>query len=192
MHWGPNFLSEYIANPSAVGAVASSSRSLRRRMLEWIDWQNANVIIEYGPGTGVFSEYIRDRMRPGAKFIAIEINPVFTQMLRQRFPGLRVYQDSVARVQDICKEEGVDQVDAIISGLPWALIAEKNQNIYLDATLEVLSPQGQFATFAYLTGLFLPEAKRFKAKLHQRFSDVQKSKISWLNLPPAFVYRCRR
>lgn len=192
MHWVPKFFSEFIANPSAVGAVASSSRSLRRRMLEWIEWENANVVIEYGPGTGVFTEHILACMRPGAKFIAIEINPVFTQMLRQRFPALRVYLDSVAHVQDICKKEGVDQVDAIISGLPWALIAEKNQNSYLDATLEVLSLRGQFVTFAYLTGLLLPEAQRFKAKLHQRFSGVQKSRVSWLNLPPAFVYRCRR
>ncbi|MCZ6875671.1 MAG: hypothetical protein O7G88_19445 [bacterium] len=192
MNWAPKFLSEFITNPNAVGAVASSSNSLRHRMLEWIDWKNANVIIEYGPGTGVFTDHILSCMRPGAKFFVIEINPVFAQMLRQRFPSLRVYQDSVARVQDICKEEGVDQVDAVISGLPWALITGKSQNIYLDATLEVLSPQGQFVTFAYLTGFLLPEAKRFKTKLHRRFSDVQKSQVSWLSLPPAFVYRCCR
>jgi phosphatidylethanolamine/phosphatidyl-N-methylethanolamine N-methyltransferase len=186
------FFSEFIMQPGSVGAVWSSSHSLRRKMLEWIDWENASVIIEYGPGTGVFTDRILSAMRPDTKFFAIEINPAFTQMLRRRFPELQVYQNSVQHVQDICRMEGVDQVDAIISGLPWALIPEQAQNCYLDATFGVLKPGGQFATFAYLTGLMLPEAKRFKVKLSRRFTEVQKSKVSWLNVPPAFVYRCRR
>lgn len=190
-HW-LKFVSEFITHPGSVGAVWSSSRSLRRNMLEWIDWKSANVIIEYGPGTGVFTDHILSSMRSDTQFFAIEINPVFTQMLRQRFPTLHVYQDSVQQVQDICRLEGVDQVDVIISGLPWALIPDHAQNGYLDATLAVLRPEGQFATFAYLTGLLLPEAKRFKVKLNRRFTDVQKSKVSWFNVPPAFVYRCRR
>lgn len=186
------FFYEFIAHPGSVGAVWSSSHSLRRKMLEWVDWKNANVIIEYGPGTGVFTDHILSSMRPGAKFFAIEINPAFTQMLRQRFPNLQVYQDSVQHVRDICHMQGVDQVDVIISGLPWALIPDREQDRYLDATFTVLRPEGQFATFAYLSGLMLPEAKRFKVKLNQRFSEVQRSKVSWLNIPPAFVYRCRR
>ena len=190
-HW-LKFLSEFISHPGSVGAVWSSSSCLRHHMLEWIDWECAHVIIEYGPGTGAFTDHILSSMRPGTKFFAIEINPAFTQMLRQRFPSIQVYQDSVQHVQDICRMQGVDQVDVIISGLPWALIPDHAQNCYLDATLAVLRPQGQFVTFAYLTGLLLPEAKRFKTKLNQRFTDVQKSKVSWLNVPPAFVYRCRR
>lgn len=186
------FLSEFVTHPGSVGAIWTSSRYLRRKMLEWIDWENAHVIIEYGPGTGVFTDHILLSMRADAKFFAIEINPAFTEMLRQRLPSVQVYQDSVQHVQDICRLEGVTQVDAIISGLPWALIPDHAQDGYLDATLEVLKPQGQFVTFAYLTGLVLPEAKRFKTKLNQRFASVQKSEVSWLNVPPAFVYRCRR
>ena len=56
----------------------------------------------------------------------------------------------------------------------------------------VLKPGGQFVTFAYLQGLLLPAGRRFRAKLKRSFSDVTKSKIVWRNLPPAFVYRCRR
>lgn len=186
------FFAEFITQPGSVGAVWSSSRSLRHKMLEGIDWKSAHVIIEYGPGTGVFTEHILSSMRPGTQFFAIEINPVFTQILRQRFPALHVYQDSVQQVRDICRMEGVEQVDVIISGLPWALIPDRAQNCYLDATLAVLRPEGQFVTFAYLTGLVLAEAKRFRVKLKRRFTDVQKSKVSWLNVPPAFVYRCRR
>ena len=185
------FFYEFITHPDSVGAVWASSRGLRRTMLDWIDWKNANVIIEYGPGTGVFTEHILSSMRPGAKFFAIEINPAFTQMLRQRFPTLQVYQDSVQHVRDICRMQGVEQVDVIVSGLPWALISDRDQDCYLDATFSVLRPAGQFATFAYLSGLVLPEAKRFKVKLNQRFTEVQRSKVSWLNIPPAFVYRCR-
>ncbi len=66
------------------------------------------------------------------------------------------------------------------------------QDSLLNATLESLKPGGQFATFAYLQGLLLPAGKRFKKKLAQSFSKVEKSPTVWLNMPPAFVYRCTK
>ena len=54
------------------------------------------------------------------------------------------------------------------------------------------TPGGQFATFAYLQGLLLPAGQRFKDKLAQSFSKVEKSPTVWRNLPPAFVYRCTK
>ena len=58
--------------------------------------------------------------------------------------------------------------------------------------MAVLRPGGQFATFAYLQGLLLPAARRFRANLGRSFSQVERSPTAWTNLPPAFVYRCRR
>ena len=49
-----------------------------------------------------------------------------------------------------------------------------------------------FTTFAYLQGLLLPAGQHFKRKLSDYFSQVRRSETVWFNLPPAFVYRCRR
>jgi len=55
-----------------------------------------------------------------------------------------------------------------------------------------MSPNGQFVTFAYLQGLLLPPGRRFVALLPKYFTHVSRSRTVWLNLPPAFVYQCRR
>lgn len=186
------FFGQYVLKPRAVGAVSPSSPSLARKMLEWIDWPNVGTVVEYGPGTGAFTKHILSRMQPAARFLAIEVNPKFIDVLSRRYPEVRVYQDSVENVQPICRQEGIDEVDAIISGLPWASFRKKDQAKYLRAMMGVLKPGGCFATFAYLQGLLLPAGRRFRGMVRQYFSHVETSRTAWANLPPAFVYRCRR
>ena len=186
------FLWEFFTKPATVGAIAPSSRGLTRKMVEWIDWPNARNVVEYGPGTGVFTGQILAELQPGAKFFAIEISPSFVALLAQSYPQAHVYQDSVGNVQALCAREGIAQVDVILCGLPWAAFSSADQAAYLDAMMTVLRPGGQFVTFAYLQGLLLPAGRRFKRQLSRYFSSVERSPTAWLNLPPAFVYRCRR
>ena len=103
-----------------------------------------------------------------------------------------IYKDSVEDVRRLCNREGIEQVDCIVSGLPWASFLDDIQTQYLDAMMTVLRPGGQFVTFAYLQGLLLPAGQRFRRKLGNYFSQVTRSRTVWMNLPPAFVYRCRR
>lgn len=186
------FLKEFASRPGVVGAVAPSSRSLAAKMLDWIDWPNVRTVVEYGPGTGAFTGQILRRMHAEARFFAIEINPAFAATLAQRYPGVRVHQDSVKNVGTLCDREGFEEVDAVICGLPWAAFSEPDQEDFLSAMTTVLKPGGQFATFAYLQGLLLPAGRRFRRKLDRYLSGVKLSTTAWLNLPPAFVYRCRR
>jgi len=186
------FLSEFMKKPGSVGAVAPSSPSLARKMVEWIDWPNVRTVIEYGPGTGAFTPWIRERLCADGRFLAIEINPRFAAALSRRFPDVRVHEDCVKNVEAVCRQEGMAEVDAIVCGLPWAVFGEKDQSDILRGIMAVLRPGGHFATFAYLQGLVLPAARRFRGQLDRHFSQVERSRIAWRNLPPALVYRCRR
>ena len=49
------FLLEYIKNPRKVGAIMPSSKYLAHEMISSIDFENIDCIVEYGPGTGVFT-----------------------------------------------------------------------------------------------------------------------------------------
>lgn len=51
-----SFIKQYIVRPRITGAILPSSKSLALRMIEDIDFENAECIIEYGPGTGVFTQ----------------------------------------------------------------------------------------------------------------------------------------
>lgn len=186
------FLKNFARNPTSVGAIAPSSQGLVQTMVEWFDWDAARSVVEYGPGTGVFTEGIQKRLHPDARFFAIERSPELAEITRNRCPGVSVHEESAADVMRLCQEASMQQVDVIICGLPWASFPESLQRSILDATLDVLKPGGQFATFAYWQGVVLPAGMRFSKRLRASFSDVHRSPTVWRNLPPAFVYRCTK
>ncbi|GIW98257.1 MAG: hypothetical protein KatS3mg111_1590 [Pirellulaceae bacterium] len=185
------FCKQFLANPRQVGAIWPSSRHLARCMVEWIEWERVSAVMEVGPGTGVFTEAILHSAGPDTRCIALEINAMMAQALRQRFETVQVHTASVAEAPQICQRVGVDGVDAVLSGLPWAVFSQQEQQEMLDAIVRVMRTDGQFCTFAYLQGLLLPAARKFRRLLESRFPMVETSPIVWRNLPPAIVYRCR-
>ena len=160
--------------------------------MEWLDLGNAKAVLEYGPGTGVFTEAFLARRARGTRFFMVELNPKFVEIVRRRFPKEVVYHDSVVNVRQLCDREGIGEVDCIFSGLPWASFPKRLQGEILEAMMAVLRPGGQFVTFAYITGFWLPPGRHFRKNLDRFFSEVQCSRTVWKNVPPAFVYRCRR
>lgn len=186
------FLKTFLRHPTQVGAIAPSSPALVSTMVDWFDWENARSIVEYGPGTGVFTESILTAVHPDAKFFAIERSPDLVAATQQRCPGVNVFEDSVTNVKHLCQQMGVEQVDAIVCGLPWASFSHSLQDEIMDAMFSVLRPGGQFATFAYWQGVMLPAGRRLSRRLRSSFTSVQRSPTAWRNLPPAFVYRCVR
>lgn len=161
-------------------------------MVEGLDLPNAAAVLEYGPGTGVFTDYILRDLNPNAKFAAIELNSSFAAAFRVRHPAAAVFEDSVENVRRICNSAAIDSVDCIISGLPWAVFPESMQRRFLDEMMGVLKQNGTFVTFAYVHGLVLRPARKFARLLDVYFKSVSRSPVVWLNVPPAFVYRCRR
>tara|TARA_R110002049_G_scaffold4601_5_gene32368 strand:- start:515969 stop:516559 length:591 start_codon:yes stop_codon:yes gene_type:complete len=184
------FLRNFFRHPTQVGAIAPSSPSLVRTMVDWFDWESARTVVEFGPGTGVFTEAIAQRLHPDAQFFAIERSAELAASTRTRCPDVTVYEDSVTNVRQLCDRESISKVDAIVCGLPWASFPDSLQSEIMDATLDVLAPGAQFATFAYWQGVILPAGRRFSRRLRSSFPNVKRSPTAWRNLPPAFVYRC--
>ncbi len=167
------FISELVCHPKSVGALSPSGPNLARHLASSVDWAHTSTVIEYGPGTGAITEQIVAQLPPETRFLAIEISSRFADILRSRFPGICICEGSVGKVKHHCAAHGVEQVDAIVSGLPWAVFSDEDQTEYLDATMQVLRPGGQFITFGYLQGLVLPAAHRFRKKLQGYFSEVR-------------------
>ncbi len=182
------FIKQFVFHPTKTGAVAPSSKGLADLITDVADLSNTSAVIEFGPGTGVFTEKIFQKISKNTKFFALEINPDFVEATRNRCPEVIVYQDSATNAKKYLNELGLKECDCIICGLPWASFSEDLQNELLDTIIDVLKPGGKFLTFAYLQGLLLPAGMRFKKKLSARFNKVTKTRTVWLNLPPAFVY----
>jgi phospholipid N-methyltransferase len=186
------FTGRFLRRPLRVGAIAPSSDRLADVITSWGDLHEADVVVEYGPGTGAFTSRILARLKPGATFIAIELDRVLCQSLRRRFPEAAIYRDSAVNVMTWLRRHGLSGADCIVSGLPWAAFGSEQQRALMDSTLEALTPGGRFVTFAYLQGLLLPSGRAFRRLLLERFPVVRTSPVVWRNLPPAFVYQCTR
>src|SRR5579872_3158870 len=137
-------LREFITDPEMVGAIAESSSYLARMIVEGLDLQNAKAVLEYGPGTGVVTDYILRELSPQAKFAAIEVNSEFAAHFRARHPGVTLFEDSAENARAICDHAGIESVDCIVSGLPWGGFPDSLQVKLLDEMMSVLKPGGAF------------------------------------------------
>jgi len=182
------FLRQFVRAPTRVGAVAPSSKYLAAAMMRCADVPTASVVIEMGPGTGVFTESLAAELAPGSRFFALEINPRFVEATRRRCPGVIVHMDSATNARAHLENIGAEHCDLIVSSLPWATFGPSLQSEILDTIVDVLRPGGRLLTFAYLQGLAMPSGQRFRKALDARFGEVTKSPTVWRNVPPAFVY----
>ena len=184
------FLRAFLRSKSQVGALTPSGDKLADAMVDWIDWGSVESVVEFGPGTGVFTEKILTKLKPDSKFFAVEQDEHLAEITRARCPEAKVYTDCVSNISAICKKEGIEKMDAVISGLPWAVFTPELQKELIEEMKSVLKPGGKFVTFAYLQGMLLPAAQRFRKLLKDEFEEVHQSRVVWGNVPPAFVYRC--
>jgi phospholipid N-methyltransferase len=58
------FAKNFFQHPKMLGSLIPSSRFLIQRLLRQIDWDQAQVLVEYGPGVGTFTGEILRHMRP--------------------------------------------------------------------------------------------------------------------------------
>ena len=185
-------LGQFLKNPRMTGAVCPSSRSLAKMLITGIGLESARNVAELGPGTGAVTGTIIGSMQEGSRFFAVELNRDVISAFHEVFPDVVVYNDSAANLPDLLRREQIDSLDAIISGLPWAIFSDDLQDAILSAIFDSLRPGGYFTTFAYLQGVVLPSGQHFKRRLGRMFPLVEKSPVVWRNFPPAFVYRCKK
>lgn len=196
------FVREFLRDPSSTASVIPSSRKLTERMLDGINLPACRAIVEFGPGSGVMTREMLDRLPAGwtlaeggvGRFIAVEFNQRMAKLLAREQPRIIVAPESAADIEMICNRHGVapGQLDAVISGLGWASFPPELTTQILEATARMLRPGGHFRTFAYHIGLFKKNAWHLRSELRRLFPHVQTSRGVWANLPPAFVYRCTK
>ena len=186
------FLREFLRSPSTVGAIWPSSPALAREMVRTARVAEAESVLELGPGSGAFTGEILQSLREGSQFISIEKQPDLARAVALKFPQARVIEGCATRLALHLQEEDFGRPDAILSGLPWAAFPDSLQSAILDQILEMLTDDGVFSTFAYFGPHWLKAGRAFRKRLEASFRDVRRTPVVLANLPPAFVYYCRR
>jgi phospholipid N-methyltransferase len=123
-------------------------------------------------------------MRPDALLVAIETNSEFVQFLRSAFPDqrLRVMEGSAESVDEFLRVLGHEQVNYIISGIPFSTIPADLRERILRKTSGALAPGGSFLVYQFSTRV-LPDL--------QRVFHYVKRKFEPLNVLPAHLFFCQ-
>ncbi len=181
-----NFFREFLRDRKMVGSVVPSSDVLVKMMIQPIKFEEAKVIVELGPGTGCVTEALLKRMAPDAKLISFELNEAFCERLRKQFPGddrLVVIHDSAHRLGEHLAALGFSHADNVVSSLPLTNIPGKIKISILNAVAHYLSERGTFTQFQYY--------KTAEKLIRKKFKQVR-IRFTPLNIPPAFIYVCRK
>jgi phospholipid N-methyltransferase len=179
-----SFIQQFF-NDKKVGAMAPSSRFLAAKMLDHLPIKEAKIIVELGPGTGVFTEKIIQKMGAETQLIVIELNETFYHALAaKKYPkNVHLKHDSAEKIGEFIQECGFEKADLIISSLPLAIFPSELRKSVLHASKEHLSDNGQFVQFQY--------SLQSRRALKEMFHSV-KLNFTALNFPPAFVYTCKK
>jgi len=177
------FALNFFRHPFMLGSIWPSSKYLVDEVLRPVNWGQAAVVVEYGPGVGTITGEILKRMRPDANLVVIETNPAFVKFLRGEYqdPRFHVAFESAANVGSILARLGLPRADYIISGIPLGSMPEALRSEIVTRTREALVPGGQFLVYQF-TSRVLPQLQR-------TFGDVQRG-LEPRNIPPAHLFVC--
>jgi len=192
MNWGQltmkvvSFILQYIVHPKEVGALLPSSAYLGNKMIEGVNFSRAKYIVEYGPGTGVFTDKILRKREPRTKLILVENNKQFYTMLKEKYnhdKNIIIVNGSAENIIQYLRDFEIPYVDYVVSGLPFASLPAIVSHSILSNTRKILDKDGIFITFQY--------TKLKKALIQQYFSKV-KVKREIRNMPPAYIFQCTK
>ena len=179
------FFQRFWKEKKMVGAISPSSNFLTNKMLENINFEKTRVLVEIGPGTGVFTKKVLSRMQPDSVFLVFELNTDFFQELQTKIVDKRVVfiNDSAEKLQEYLDQFNISKVDAIISSLPLSNFYQRLTLKLLRTFQSCLSDTGKYIQFQY--------SLKQRKELKHVFSNVKITFTLW-NIPPAFVYTCSK
>jgi phosphatidylethanolamine/phosphatidyl-N-methylethanolamine N-methyltransferase len=176
-----DFFKTFVKDKDVASIVPTSMRCVKKVCTN-IDFTEDFILVEYGPGNGVFSKYILDRMTPGSRLILIEANQDFVIQLKKDLtdPRVEIHNILAGDVESILKQEDIGNVDYVLSGIPFSFLKKDRKLAVLNATKAILKPGGKF--LAYQTSGHL------KKPVQEVFGNLE-TDFEPLNIPPYLIYK---
>lgn len=176
------FLNTFIQSPKDIGSITPSTKYLAAAMVKGIAWDTVEHAAELGAGTGAITSRLREAAGDKARVLLFEKDPQLRERLLVKYPGFPCYADA-SQIRNAMTAEGIPYLDVIISGLPFFNFSQPIRDRIMEEIQESLRPGGYFVAFQY--------SLQMKRQLSRQF-DIEAIQFVPYNLPPAFVYLCRK
>ncbi|TVR77949.1 MAG: methyltransferase [Chitinophagaceae bacterium] len=174
------FLKEFFKDFKVASLIPTSNTAVKNA-LDKLNLETKKTVVEYGPGEGVFTYAILERLPADSKLIVIETNLEFINILNKiDDERLIVLHDSAENIEALMEKEDCASVDVIISGIPLSLLPKAVVTKIIQNSCKSLSENG--ILFIYQHSFF---AMKF---LKKEFTTVEKY-FEPMNLPPLFFMK---
>jgi len=180
------FFGKFLRHGMGIGSVWPSSKALARATIKEVSWEKAMVIVELGAGTGAITDEAVARLKPHTRFLAIERDGDFVQVLQERFSGManvEIVHGDVRNLDAILRARGITKVDYFLSGLPTPMLPPAVRKPMLAGVRKYMSPHGVYSNITEIPLWYRRHYKGWFADVEFRFVPV--------NVPPGGVYHCR-
>ena len=147
--------------------------------------KNGVFIVELGAGTGAFTDMIVSRLPEDSRLVVLEINPAMAAHLRDRItdPRVSIIEGDAAQLSRHLERLSLGTPDYIISGIPLGNFSRSTRQAILAAINQVMDERSLYIQFQY----FLASLKHIRS-----IFDAKILSYEYRNMPPAFVYGCRK
>ncbi len=174
------FLKRFLQRPFQVASIIPSSKAMVERVASKMDFSEARVIAEYGPGEGVHTREIARRMSADSKMLLFELDPELSRDLARQFandPRVHVVNGDAAQLPIEMDRLGIDACDYIVSGIPFSILEIEKKRALLERTYEALAPGGEFIIYQVTNEL----------RQHATLFEKAESEYFLQNIPPMFI-----
>jgi len=110
-----------------VGVVVSSSKNIVNKIIAEIDFERANIIVEYGPGNGTITKQLLKKMNSDASLFVFETNQDFIEHLNNINDTRLVIinADAKSALLILKNRYKIEDVDYIISTIPFTFLDQR-------------------------------------------------------------------
>ena len=174
------FFKTFIKDRDVASIIPTSTRCVKK-VCTHIDFTKDFTLVEYGPGNGVFTRFLLEKMSPNSRLILIEANEDFAQHLKETIndPRVSIHNILAGDVETVIDKEDQGNIDYVLSGIPFSFFDKERKRVILEATKKILREGGKF--LAYQTSGHL------KKPVMEVFGNYD-IEMEMLNIPPYLIY----
>ena len=184
------FAKESARNLKQIGSIVPDSNVCIDALLKHVPFETADLILEFGAGSGSVTRRMIQRKRPETSLVSFEKNQVLFNRLQGSTRGEKV---SLVRGDAFyslnARSNGTvlrsNSVDCIVSTLPCSLL--DFEGLLDRAVVPLLKPGGIFIQYTH--AITILKGFRLKPLLSRRFPRID-SGFVLRNFPPALIYSC--
>ena len=169
-----------------IGAMTRSSKYVVKAIMRNLSDLSLRRVIEYGPGDGVITKAILNRMPKDGQLIVVETNLRFLKILRDiKDPRLKIIKGTAQAVSKELKSRNHASVNLVISSVPFSILSRADREQIVNNTFNMLEDSGKFVVFQYSPILLSLLKKYFDP-------DAINTQFELRNIPPMFIMTAQK